>query len=208
MEQVLIESVHHTRASLLVRLGADPHNNPAWNLFIQRYGPRIKSWCDGWGLQPADAEDVVQMVLVRLAVKLRAFRYDPDRSFRAWLKTLTRHAWSDYVSDRMRSVPATGGSAAEQALMTVAAADDLQRRMDEAFDLELLELASQQVQSRVARQTWEAFRLTALEGMPAADVALRLGMPVVSVFKAKSNVRKMLAETVAEIESQQGRTSS
>jgi RNA polymerase sigma-70 factor (ECF subfamily) len=193
-------SVSGTRISLLSRLRKDPQDSSAWDEFVRRYGPRIESWCRRWGLQEADVQDVSQMVLVRLATKLRGFAYDPSGSFRAWLKTLTRHAWSDYVADQGRAVAGAGGSGMFEALHAVEARDDLEQRMEEAFDLELLELATNRVRERVEAHTWEAFQLTALEGLSGAEAAHRLGLPVASVFKAKSNVQKMLQEEIAQLE--------
>jgi RNA polymerase sigma-70 factor (ECF subfamily) len=189
-----------TRISLLSRLQKHPNDPSAWEEFVGRYGPKIRDWCGRWGLQPADAEDITQTVLVRLATKLRGFVYDPSRSFRGWLKTLTRHAWSDFVADQQRAVAAGGGTGAFEVLHSVEARDDLEKGMEDAFDLELLELATNHVRDRVAAHTWEAFRLTALEGLSGAEAAARLGMPVASVFKAKSNVQKMLQEEIAQME--------
>ncbi len=200
------DSDDRTRVSLLAQLGKDPNDSTAWNAFEARYRPRIVDWCRRWGMQDSDTQDVAQMVLLRLAVKMRGFKYDSSRSFRGWLRTLTRHAWSDYLMDRRRSVAADTGPRALDALQTVAARDDLERRMEEAFDLELLELATSQVRKRVAAHTWEAFVATAIEGLPAADAAARLGMSVVSIFKARSNVQKMLRQTIAELESRDGKT--
>jgi RNA polymerase sigma-70 factor (ECF subfamily) len=193
-------SVWETRISLLSRLRKDPQDTSAWDEFVGRYGPRIEAWCRRWGLQEADVQDVTQTVLVRLATKLRGFVYDPAGSFRAWLKTLTRHAWSDFVADRQRSVASTGGSGMFEVLHAVEARDDLEKRMEEAFDLELLELATNRVRERVQPHTWEAFQLTAVDGLSGAEAAARLGMPVASVFKAKSNVQKMLQEEIALLE--------
>lgn len=189
-----------TRISLLSRLRKDPGDRSAWEDFVGRYGPRIRDWCGRWGLQPADAEDVTQTVLLRLATKLRGFVYDPARSFRGWLKTLTRHAWSDFLADQKRAVAGGGGTGAFEVLHSVEARDDLEQGMAEAFDLELLELATGRVRGRVEERTWEAFRLTALEGLSGAEAAARLGMPVASVFKAKSNVQKLLQAEIAEME--------
>jgi RNA polymerase sigma factor (sigma-70 family) len=189
-----------TRLSLLSRLRNNPDDPSAWDEFVGRYGPQIHAWCRGWGLQEADAEDVAQMVLVRLAVKLRGFVYDPGGSFRAWLKTLARHAWSDFVADRERAVAGEGGSGMFEVLQSVEARDDLEKRLEEAFDLELLELATNRVRARVTPHTWQAFQLTALDGLSGAEAALQLGMPVGSVFKAKSNVQKMLQEEIAQLE--------
>jgi RNA polymerase sigma-70 factor (ECF subfamily) len=189
-----------TSASLLNRLRRDANDQSAWNEFVSRYGPRIHAWCRHWNLQEADAQDVTQIVLLQLAAKMRTFVYDPSRSFRAWLKTLARHAWSDFIADRQRTATASGDSRSLAALETVPARTDLEARLQEVFDLELLQLATDHVRERVEPHTWEAFRLTALEGLPGAEVALRLGMPVVSVFKAKSNVHKMLQGEIARLE--------
>jgi RNA polymerase sigma factor (sigma-70 family) len=59
-------------------------------------------WCRRWGLQEADAQDVTQAVLARLAAKMNSFRYDPAGSFRAYLKTLARYAWCDFLKTLAR----------------------------------------------------------------------------------------------------------
>jgi RNA polymerase sigma-70 factor (ECF subfamily) len=195
-------SAQGTRVSLLARLRQAPNDQSAWSEFVDRYGPKIYAWCRRWGLQEADARDVTQMVLVQLAAKLRGFVYDPAKSFRAWLKTLTRHAWSDFLADRRRAGAGSGDSQVVELLQTVQAGDDLETRLSEAFDLELLALATARVRERVEPRTWQAFQLTAVEGLSGAEAAHRLGMQVAAVFKAKSNVQKRLQEEIALLERQ------
>src|SRR5215216_2109392 len=90
----------HTSATLLARLRQLPADEAAWGEFTERYARKIYGWCRGWKLQEADAHDVTQTVLLKLAEKMQSFVYDPTRSFRAWLKTVTRHAWSDFWDGR------------------------------------------------------------------------------------------------------------
>src|SRR5262249_20424961 len=92
-----------TTPTLLGRLQQAPSDQAAWSEFVDRYGPRIYRWCRHWGLQENDAEEVTQIVLIKLVEKLRTFRYDPARSFRGWLRTLTYHAWSDFVECQQRA---------------------------------------------------------------------------------------------------------
>jgi RNA polymerase sigma-70 factor (ECF subfamily) len=155
-------------------------------------------------LQEADAEDVTQDVLLRLAVKLRDFAYDPSRSFRAWLKTLTHHAWSDFLEGRRRPGQGGGDSEVWQALEEVEARDDLTLRLEEEYAHALLEEATARVRQRVQPHTWEAFRLTALEGQSGAEAAARLGMQVATVFVARSKVQKMLQEEARRLEGPDG----
>jgi RNA polymerase sigma-70 factor (ECF subfamily) len=56
------------------------------------------------------------------------------------------------------------------------------------------------VRERVEPHTWEAYRLTALEGQAGAAVAGQLNMEVGTVYKAKSKVHAMLQETVAQLQ--------
>jgi RNA polymerase sigma factor (sigma-70 family) len=188
-----------TSPSLLGRLRASPTDEPAWREFVLRYAGAIYSWCREWGLQDADAQDVSQAVLARLAVRMKTFHYDPTQSFRHWLWTVSRHAWADLHADRDRAAVGTGTDEASDRLQTVAARDDLLARLSDAFDLELLDEAYDRVRARVAPTTWEAFRLTAVEHLSGADVAARLGISVASVFMAKSNVQKMLRDDVRRL---------
>src|SRR5262245_1812897 len=152
-----------TRVTLLTRLRQDPSDQAGWEEFVERYGRHIYRWCRQWKLQDADAEDVTQIILMKLTQKLPIFAYDRSRSFRGWLKTVTHHAWRDFESSRHRAQAAGGGSQVQELMLTVEAREDLARKLEEAFDLELLEAAQVRVRLRVAPQTWEAFRLHVLE---------------------------------------------
>jgi RNA polymerase sigma-70 factor (ECF subfamily) len=191
-----------TRASLLLRLQQAPTDQAAWTEFVDRYGRQILAWCRRWGLQEADAQDVTQMVLLQLARKMQQFTYDPGRRFRAWLKTLAQHAWSDFLSGQGKETRGSGDSGIQEVLATTQAREDLVDRLQQTFDQELLELAEERVRQRVEEHTWEAYRLTAREGLSGAEAAARLEMQVGTVFKAKSKVHKMLQETVRELESE------
>jgi RNA polymerase sigma-70 factor (ECF subfamily) len=189
-----------TSPTLLGRLRQQPHDAAAWEQFVERYGLTIHGWCRQASLQDADAEDVTQMVLLKLAEKMRTFVYDPSKSFRGWLRALTRHAWSDFVAARSRAGRGSGDSDALECLDTIPARDDLVARLEEKFDLEILEEASARVRLQVQPDTWEVFRLTALEGMPAADAARQVGKQLAAVFKARQRVQKLLQEEVRKLE--------
>jgi RNA polymerase sigma-70 factor (ECF subfamily) len=184
-----------TSLTLLERLEKNPEDPQAWTVFIERYQPRIRRWCLTWGLQDSDADDVAQDVLVKVFGALRQFRYDPSRSFRAWLKTVTQHAWSDFVAARRRD-PGQAAGRIQTIADSAEAQSDLERHLEDAFDQELLELAMHRVEKRTKPANWEAFHLTAVQGLSGADAARQLGIPVASVFVAKHRIQKMLQEEV------------
>ena len=189
-----------TSPTLLGRLGRVPTDHAAWAEFAGRYGRKIYGWCRRWQLQPADAEDVTQQVLLKLAQKMRTFTYDPAQSFRAWLKTVTHHAWRDFVVGRGRPGGGTGDSGVLELLHSVEARDRLVEDLDEEFRRDLLEEAMARVRLRVQAHTWEAFRLLAVEGLSGAEAGARLGMKVATVFVARSKVQKMAREEIRKLE--------
>ena len=185
-----------TSLTLIDLLRRYPKDAGAWDRFVRRYRPKIYGWSRDRGLQEADAEDVAQDVIAILTRKMASFRYDPSRRFHAWLKTITYHALSDLIASRCRAI----GDRPTPFLETIEARANLERRLDEVFDRELLELAIARVRERVAAPTWDAFRLTTFEGHTGAEASRRLGIPVVSVFVSKHRVQKMLREEIARLE--------
>ena len=193
-----------TSPTLLGRLGRVPADQAAWGEFAERYGRKIYAWCRRWQLQEADAEDVTQQVLLKLAHKMRTFSYDPAKSFRAWLKTVTHHAWRDFVEVRNRPGAGSGDTRVLEQLQSVQARDGLVDELDEEFTRELLDEAMARVRLRVQPHTWQAFHLLAVEGRSGAEAAERLGMKVATVFVARSKVQKMLQDEVRKLEGRDG----
>jgi RNA polymerase sigma-70 factor, ECF subfamily len=76
-----------TSASLLERLRR-PGEEAAWGRFVTLYTPLLFFWARRLGCHDADAADLVQDVLLHLLRKLPEFAYDPNRSFRGWLRTV------------------------------------------------------------------------------------------------------------------------
>jgi RNA polymerase sigma-70 factor (ECF subfamily) len=189
-----------TRVTLLGRLRQDPADEEAWGEFVRHHGPQVHGWCRRWGLQESDAEDVTQDVLLRLARAMKDFAYDTGRSFRAWLKTVAHHAWRDFLKARERQAQGSGLSAVLELLGAVPAGEDLGQRLEEQFDREVLAEAVARVRARVAPPTWEAFRLTALEGLTGAEAARRTGLEAGHVYVAKHRVEQLLRDEVRKLE--------
>jgi RNA polymerase sigma-70 factor (ECF subfamily) len=197
------EKVETTSVTLLGRLHQQPADGTAWREFVARYRPRIYAHCLAFPLQPADAEDVTQAVLLRLVEKLPGFCYDPGQSFRAWLRTVTRHILADFLAERQRA-QGSADSAVVRLLDNLEAREGLAREVAVEFDQELFDEALKRVRTRVPTRQWEAFRLTALEGLSGAEAGARLGMPVAAVYTAKSKTQKLVREEVSRLDQPPG----
>jgi RNA polymerase sigma-70 factor (ECF subfamily) len=187
--------------SVLLVLLSDPEDPGAWEVFVDRYGPKIYRWCRQWRLQAADAENVTQDVLTKLVRKLRTFTYDPRKGkFRGWLKTLTHHAWRDYVESQTRAgVPAATAEVLER-LQTLEAREDLLQTLAEAFDQEVLAEAMKRVKRQVSPRDWKIFEELALGHRRSREVAQELQTTVAAVLMAKGRVQKKLRAAIRHLE--------
>src|SRR5947207_2631999 len=100
--------MHTTSLSLLERLRWPEEQETNWRRFVQLYTPLLFHWARKLGLSAEDAADLVQEVLTLLIQKLPEFSYDPQRSFRGWLRTVMTNKWRDYC--RVRRVPLSNNS--------------------------------------------------------------------------------------------------
>jgi RNA polymerase sigma factor (sigma-70 family) len=189
-----------TSITLLAKLREQSTDSAAWQDFVRRYRPRIYAHCVACALQPADAEDVTQAVLVKLIARMREFRYDPAQSFRAWLRTVTRNVLCDLMAERRRE-RGSGDNAVVRLLENLEAREGLANQVDETFAQELLDEAVRWVRTQVTDQHWEIFRLTAMDGLPGAETGKRLGISAATVYMIKSRVQKLVRQEIHRLES-------
>jgi RNA polymerase sigma-70 factor (ECF subfamily) len=179
----------------------DPKNSAAWAAFIGQYRDPIVRYCRRrFRMQDAACEDVAQDVVLKLIGVMQKFSYDPAKSFRGWLKTVTTNAVRDYLrAEGNRRDAAAADSRVYELLQSVPAAEvteELSNLLSESLLRDLLADAERLVRDRVDSGTWRAYELRR-EDVPAKEVSAELGMKSAAVHKAFSRVKQMLREEVA-----------
>src|ERR1700721_2879872 len=101
-----------TPVSLLQRL-LKPEDAEAWNHFVALYQPLFLAWARRLNVPLADADDLVQEVLVVLMASLPQFQRRAVGSFRAWLRTITRNQWLELQRRRHPRPVGEGGALPE-----------------------------------------------------------------------------------------------
>jgi RNA polymerase sigma-70 factor (ECF subfamily) len=178
-----------TSITLLERL-RNPADQEAWNRFVRLYTPLLFHWGRRCGLQADDAADLIQDVLVTLFQKLPEFTYERDKSFRAWLRTVTLNRWRD----RQRRLKARLLPVEDIPLATVPGPDHAAEFEEAEYRTYLVSVALQLVQNDFEPQTWQAFWQFAVEGRPVAEVAAQFGLTPTSVYGAKFRILSRLRQ--------------
>lgn len=178
-----------TSANLLLRL-AQPNQPDAWQRFVQLYTPLLHTWAKRLGLQEQDTLDLVQDVFTTLLQKLPEFRYEPGKSFRAWLRMLLRNRWFD-IHRRAQKVQ----SADEAAL--AALADSAEEFWEVDYRQHLVKRALELMQADFQPTTWKACWEVVVCDRPAAEVAAELGLTVGAVHSARFRVLGRLREELS-----------
>jgi RNA polymerase sigma factor (sigma-70 family) len=188
-----------TRESLLIRLH-DTADEVAWREFLEIYRPLIYRTARSQGLQEADAEDVVQQVLLAVMGAVgRWKRGEHTGSFRCWLFTITRNLLVNFVArQRLRPV---GGTSFVQLLEQQPASDEQSRLwVEQEYRAQLFRWAAAQVRPEFQPATWEAFWRTAVGGESIMEVARELKLSVGSIYAARSRVMNRLKRRVRQVE--------
>lgn len=173
-----------TPVSLLERLRVRPDGD-AWHRLTRLYAPLVRGWLTRMGVQPADADDLTQETLAVLLRELPSFQHDlRPGAFRRWLKTIVLNRARAFWRGRGKSP-----QAAEDALSQLESPDSgLSREWDLDHDRHVARRLLAELAGEFEPQTWQAFRLLLVEGLPTDQVAARLAMTPNAVRIAKSRV--------------------
>lgn len=191
-----------TRASLILRL-QDAEDIAAWDEFASLYAPIIYRVAMSRGFQAADAENLVQEVFFAVANSVSKWLKREDRGqFRAWLLRIARNEAANMLTQRATRTLGQDGSAAEKILANLPSRDDFSSALGLEYERSVFRWATAQVRSVVAQQTWDAFWLTSVDGMPVNEVAEKLGLRPGNVHLARSRVMARIKGLIKKYEDQ------
>lgn len=197
------KSPPETRASLILRL-RNAEDLAAWEEFSLIYEPVVFRVARRRGLQAADAENLVQEVMLAVAQSVSQWIERDDRgSFHAWLLRIAHNEAVDMLTQRATRTLGQDGERGQQLLDAVSARNDLSSLIDREYERELFRRAADHVQRIVSSQTWQAFELTEVDGHSVLQAAERLGTSTGHVYVSRSRVMARIKQFVQQYEERQ-----
>jgi RNA polymerase sigma-70 factor (ECF subfamily) len=177
-----------TPVSLLQRIRTTG-DEEAWGRFLRLATPLLQLWAARLGLQKHDADDLVQEVVAVLVEKLPQFTYDPEKSFRGWMRTIATNKWRQWRRRPAASSLDARGEDEEE--FAAPAADAFWER---EFRERLVARALEIMQSEFQPTTWQACWQHVVSGRSATEVGAELGITPGAVYIAKSRVLRRLRD--------------
>jgi RNA polymerase sigma factor (sigma-70 family) len=184
-----------TRPSLLSRV-RDTADQAAWSEFDSRYRDLILRYVCRQGLSAADAEDVRQLVMMRLLRVLPGFRYDAAHGrFHDYLYRVTRCSISDYRrSPKSRPAPVLDGEELRRAIESGSEPTDPTWEQ-EWLDHHLRVALAAVRENSDARSVAIFERL--LNGASAEQAGTEFGLSAEAVHKVKQRIRDRVQARIA-----------
>lgn len=185
-----------TSVQLISRLQAS-NETRSWNRFCLIYEPFIFRWLTYQGIRESDAQDIQQDVMYTVLSEISRFRHNGSvGAFRCWLRMVTVNHLRRHRRSRRRD--------ADIDLDWLAASlsesdNEINRQFDADHDHYLLTILLGAVESDFAESTIRAFRMTAVDAIPPAEVAEQLGLTKAAVIAGKSRVLCRLRESAAQL---------
>lgn len=186
-----------TSSSLLERIKA--RDQDAWGDFARKYVGVLEQWCRNWNIPRCDSQDVIQDTLMAVVIGVSNFERRGTGSFRAWMKTIAWRCWCDALAKVERNQDL---ELLNQLSNTPIAYEELEGAFGKLATQELLETSMSRIRQRVEPKSWEAFRLTALESLPAGEVASLLQMRVDAVYAARCRIQRMITREYKRLDNE------
>lgn len=179
-----------------------------------RYDALIDRWSRRALDNPSDVGEFKQMLWIEIARRIVGFRYDPNRSFRRWLKTLHSSRIADYrksaaraarradryreYAGKLRRIDELGPQPGECTTTSEYLTTSNEKR--KSLDTERLERAKVMVQARFRNRSWEVFWAISMEDRSIRETATEFGMTYAAAFAAYSRVRNAFKLELERVE--------
>lgn len=163
----------------------------AWSRFAARYGEVLLNYCIRRGMQYADAEDIVQRVLIDVSQQMHRFQFDAERGrFRCWLATVTNRAiWRH----RKRKAPKDERPLEEFTDLAQPTNDAWRREFSSA----IVDVGLQRIRAEFTAEEWGAFDQNWRTGKRPTEIAAELNRPVGWIYQVKFKVLQRLKREVS-----------
>lgn len=195
----------NTRMTLLEKI-RDQHDETSWEDFVYYYKQYIYVVVRGMNLNHHDAEEIVQLVLVKVWDKLPEFQYDSEKGrFRGWLCRVTGNIVKNYLRSRKSRINRVEKMKQqdEEKYLNSVSLPEIESISSREWENYIANMAWNNIEKEFSENVRECFLLMA-DDIPVGDIAAKFGISESSVYVYKKRVQDRLFAEINRLENDLG----
>ena len=188
-----------TRVSLIGK-AKNQSDDHAWAEFVSYYRKYIYNMIRRMGLSHHDADEVVQLTLLKIWNAMPSFDYAPSKGrFRGWICRIAGNTAKNFIRDKGPvPVSLSSGEWDGDDLLDYSVEPEVEALAREEWERYLPELAMKNISEKMDKKTIKVFTLFS-KGIPAPEIARRLELSESSVYVYKQRVIEKLTAEIANL---------
>lgn len=199
------ESIYKTRVTLLQKL-KDSHDDAAWADFAYYYRSYIYNIARRMNLGNDDANEIVQLVLLKSWDKLGDFNYDSEKGrFRGWLCRVTGNEIRNYIRDQKKRFVSIEEFNTEDGRNTLEqfTQPEIEKAADDEWEEYVPKLAWKNIRESFEENARRTFELLG-EGKTPEEIADKLGISKNTVYTHKKRIKEKLLPEIKRLKLELG----
>lgn len=200
----MTEDINKTRLTLIRKI-KNTENAAAWEDFVAVYKGMIMNWATYMGCNQTMADDVFQESIISLLRNLENFEYNPTKGkFRGYLKTLVSRRVKDAFRRKKLIYENEFVNDSNDQAHYIDSIEDMHAPDEAKLDLmwvtSVVSLALKNAKIKVDSNTYDSFKLYAVQELPVAEVCARLGIDKEgTVYQQKSRFVKLVSKELEDL---------
>ncbi len=191
----------NTRQTLLEKI-RDKHDENSWEDFVFYYKQYIYVVVRSMNLNHHDAEEIVQMVLLKVWEKLPDFQYDREKGrFRGWLCRVTGNIVKNFLRSRKSRINRVEKLKQQEEInyLNSVSLPEIENIASREWETYIANIAWKNIENSFNDHVKECFLLMSDE-VPVAEIAVKLGISESSVYVYKKRVLDRLFAEINRLE--------
>ncbi|MCM8533295.1 MAG: RNA polymerase sigma factor [Lentisphaeraceae bacterium] len=195
----------NTRVTLLEKI-RDQHDETSWEDFVYYYKQYIYVVVRSMNLNHHDAEEIVQIVLLKVWDKLPEFQYDSEKGrFRGWLCRVTGNIVKNFLRSRKSQINRVEKMQKqdEENYLNNVSLPEIEKISSREWENYIANMAWNNIEKDFTENVKECFLLMA-DDLPVATIAEKFGISESSVYVYKKRVQDRLFAEINRLENDLG----
>lgn len=193
-----MNDIYKTRKTLLLRI-KDQHNDDAWFEFSQVYNRYLYAIIRRMNINTDDADDIVQRIMLKLWKKLPEMTYDEQKSFRTYLRVVTKNEVLQFIDQRKRQMNRDQHTYDDgDDYLSAIRLPEIEEIAKNEWEIYLTNRAFDNLTEDYSEEAIEAFKMC-LEGKEVSEVANTFNLAEKAVYNLRFRMKERFGKEIAAL---------